>query len=386
MESLDAINTRKTNPKKFKFDLKSKSMKKKTIIYTLVSLIIVALAIFTLLDESDGTIYNDFLISDTASVEQIFMVNKENQQVTLNKRNDIWYVNDKEAAIGENVRILLKTMMYIDIRKPVSKASYNTVVKQLATNSVKVEIYQRSPLFTFLGIKAFVKLRKTKEFYVGSPTRDLKGTIMKMADSDDIYITYLAGLNGYLTERFSANYSDWLNHSIWKLPIKSIVKVKVEFGKTPMESYEIQNIGNRKFDIISLYSNSRVMSYDTIRVLEQMSAFRSINFETLLDDMPAKRLDSLRNSIPLRTVTVTTIDQNIISIKMYQRPNYTNKPDLDGTLFDYDMDRMYAIIDGFEYPVTVQYFVVDNISRPLSFLSGELGRKSENFEGFKLGK
>ena len=360
-------------------------MNKRTIYIIIITLLISALAIFTIMKKGGGYIYNDFLISDTSTVEKIFMVNKKSEQLTLSKKEGNWVLKDGELAIGENVNILLKTLMYIDIRRPVSKSSYNTVVKQLATNSVKVEIYQKAPLFTFLGIKAFVKTRKTKEFYVGSPTRDYKGTIMKMGDSEDIYITYLPGFKGYLTERFSANYSDWVNHNIFKIPIRSIVKVKVEFGQEPTQSYEIENIGNRNFNLISMHNGIQVANYDTLRLLETLSSFRSINFETLLDKMPQKRIDSLSNSIPYRSVSVTTIDQRVIRLRMYQRPNFDQKPDFKGNVFKHDMDRMYALVDGFAHPVTVQYFVVDKITRPLSFLLG-MPMSNSNYNGFQVGK
>ncbi|RLD43730.1 MAG: hypothetical protein DRI86_09255 [Bacteroidetes bacterium] len=360
-------------------------MRNKTKISITISLVIIILAIVTILNQKNSTISNDFLLSDTASVVKIFMVNKQNESITLSKSGKDWLVNGKDKAIAENVNIILKTLMYIEIRQPVSKNSYNTMIKQLATNSVKVEIYENGYLINFAGLHLFQKVKKSKVFYVGSPTRNYKGTIMMMEGSKDIYVTYLPGFNGYLTERFSANYADWINHNFFKIPIRSILKVKVEFGVEPMQSYEIQNIGNRKFNLISLHTNN-TLAYDTTRVLEELASFRSINFEALLDDMPKHTLDSLENSIPLRTVTLTTIDQKNIRIRMYHRPNFDNKVDFSGKYFPYDMDRMYALVDNFKHPVSVQFFVVDNITRTLNYLIGKEKRKTEGMEGFLIGK
>jgi len=361
-------------------------MRNKTKISIAISFGIIILAIVTLLNQKNSTINNDFLLSDTSRVVKIFMVNKQNESITLSKKGKDWLINEKEKAITENVNIILKTLMYIEIRQPVSRNSYNTMIKQLATNSVKVEIYEDSYIIDFGGIQLFPKVKKTKVFYVGSPTRNYKGTIMMMEGSDDIYVTYLPGFNGYLTERFSANYADWINHNIFKIPIRSILKVRVEFGDKPMQSYEIQNVGNRKFDVISLHTNMPLQSYDTTRVLEELASFRSINFEALLDGMPKRTLDSLVNSTPLRTVTLTTIDQQQVRIRMYHRPNFNDKVDFNGKHFPYDMDRMYALIDNIKHPVTVQFFVVDNITRTLDYLVGKEKRKTENMEGFLIGK
>ncbi len=346
-------------------------MNKKTIFILLFSIIAVAVAIFSLKNKKSGTIENDFIVYDTSRVEQIFMVNKRNHQVTLTRKNNVWYVNGEDYAIGQNVDILLSTLMYIEVKTPVSRSARASYISKMATNSTKVEIYENAPLFTIFGIDILKSLRKTKVFYVGPPTRDYKGTVMKMEDSDDLYVTYLPGFNGYLSERFSANYADWLNHNVFKLPIRSINKVKVEFGETPNQSYEISSIGNKNFDIISLANGEKVQQYDTIRVLEELAYFRNVNFETLLDNMTDMRIDSLKASTPYITLSVTNVAQQTVKVRMYRRKNFTNKPDFDGKMFPYDVDRMYAIVDDFDYVVTVQYFVFDNITRPLDYLLGK---------------
>lgn len=346
-------------------------MNRKTILLIILSIIIAAVAIFSLNNTKSGTITNDFLLYDTANVVQIFMADKLGNKVNLTKNNNIWYLDNGEAAIGQNVEILLNTLTLIEVKAPISKSGRSSYVSMLAAKSTKVEIYENSPLFNIFGINFITKKRKTKVFYVGTPTPDFKGTVMKMEDSDELYITYIPGFNGYLTERFSANYSDWLNHSIFKLPIKSINKVSVEFGETPEQSYTINSIGNRNYDLIHSTNNNKLHNYDTTRVLEMLASFRNINFESLLDDMSKKRQDSLLALNPYITLSVTNVAQQTKNIKLYRRNNFTDKPNFNGEVFEYDVDRMYAFIDGFEFPVTVQYFVFDNITRPLDFLMGK---------------
>ncbi len=346
-------------------------MNKKTILLLLISIIIAAVAIFSLNNTKSGTITNDFLLYDTANVVQIFMADKQGSKVNLTKKDNLWYLDNGEMAIGQNVEILLNTLTLIEVKAPISKSGRSSYVSMLAANSTKVEIYENAPLLNIGGIKIFTKKRKTKVFYVGTPTKNYKGTVMKMEDSDELYITYIPGFNGYLTERFSANYSDWLNHSIFKLPIKSINKVKVEFGETPEQSYTINNIGNRNYDLIHASDNNKIHNYDTTRVLEMLASFRNINFESLLDNMSQSRQDSILAIKPYITLSVTDQAQQTKTIKLYRRNNFTNKPDFKGDVYDYDMDRMYAFIDGSEFPLTVQYFVFDNITRPFDFLMGK---------------
>ena len=343
-------------------------MKSKTILILALSIMAVIYAVNLITMDRNGTVDNYFSIPDTASIQRIFMVDKENASVDLKRVNGRWVMNDKDEPIKENVDIILKTLLKIEVKNPVSKAAFNNEVKRMAANSVKVEVYQKVYRIDLLGLKLFPHIKKTKVFYVGGPTQNYQGTYMKPEDEDEIYITYIPGFKGYLTERFTARRADWLSHKIYSYSIMDMQKVKVEFPRNFQESYEIINKGDRTFKLIRLQDNSEVTDFDTVRVLEELAAFSNINYEVLLDNFGEDRLDSLKKVLPVRIVTVTDKIGQEHRMRMYYRPNTGELLDMNGKLFEHDMDRMYALVDGFEHPVSVQFFVVDNISRPLSYL------------------
>ena len=346
-------------------------MKTRTIIIIALSVMALLYAINLITMQNNGNIKNYFSLSDTASVERIFMVDKENYQVDLQRKGGRWILNGSDEPIKENIDILLKTLLKIEVKNPVSKAAHNVEVKRMAAKSTKVEVYQRVYRIDFAGLRLFPHLKKTRVFYVGGSTQNYRGTYMKPEDDDNIYITYIPGFKGYLSERFSARRADWLSHKIFAYSITNMNKVRVEFPHQPAESYEIINKGNRSFDLIRLIDNSKVVPYDTIRVLEELAAFSSSNYEVLLDNMPAKRIDSIKQVLPQRIVTVTDKLNQEHKLTMYYRPNVDKREDIDGKLFDHDMDRMYAFYDNLKYPVSVQFFVIDNITRPLSYLTDQ---------------
>jgi hypothetical protein len=354
----------------------------KTILITLLSLGLLAFAIFMVKNQKSSTELNEFVVADTSIVEQIYIANKNNDNVKLTKKEGIWYVNEKEAAIGESVRVILKTMLLIEIKRPVAKSAYENSIKNLATSGIKVEIYQRLPLISLGSLKLFYRLTKSKVFYVGNPTQDLMGTLLKSEKSDEVYVTYLPGFNGYLTERFSPYAADWISHNIFNYSIKNIQTVTVEFGQDSSQAYKLLNDGSQNFKLYSLSNDLEIKDYDTIRVLESMASFRNVNYELLLDNVPQERQDSILSLIPYRKVTVTTKDLQTKTLRMYLRPNYGQVPDLNGKLFPYDVDRMYAYVDGIAMPLLVQYFVVDNITRPLAFFSKDYKTTSNYVGGF----
>jgi len=343
-------------------------MKSKNIIILALAVMAILYAINLLTERNNSTIENNFVIYDTSTVMRIFMVDKQNNSIDLQRDGSNWLMNTNEKPIQENVRIILKTLNSIEIMNPIAKSAYNNAITQLATNSVKVEIYQTKYRINFAGIKLFKHIAKTRVFYVGGPTANNMGTMMKMEDEDNVYITHIPGFRGYLTERFKAKRADWLSHEVFSYSIMDMTKVTVEFPQKPHESYEIINEGNRSFKVKQLVNSQYITSFDTLRVLEELAAFTLINYEQLLDNIPSERIDSIKQLLPARIVTVETKLGSKRKLAMYYRPNYDQREDMNGKIFKHDMDRLYAFVDNDKEPVTVQYFVIDNISRPLSFL------------------
>jgi len=133
----------------------------------IIVIILVFVALYFFLTQRHGTIpkeLKDFAVEDTASVDKIFMVNKEGQQVLLERKNNFWMVNGKYYARKDAVSTLLKTIHRIDVKAPVAKSMFKTIVSNLAVRSIKVEIYQESKLI--------------RTYYVGGPTKDQYGTYM----------------------------------------------------------------------------------------------------------------------------------------------------------------------------------------------------------------
>ncbi|MCK5857098.1 MAG: hypothetical protein KAG64_06380 [Bacteroidales bacterium] len=343
-------------------------MKTKNILILALSLMAIIYAINLLTTQNNSTIDNHFVIYDTSTVQRIFLADKKNNTVDLQRKNGTWVLNGDEKPIIENIDILLKTMHSIEVLNPLAKSAYNNGITQLASNSVKVEIYQSKYRINIGGVKLFKHIVKSRVFYVGGPTANNMGTLMKSEDDDELYITHIPGFRGYLTERFKANTSDWLSHEVFSYSIMDIQRLSVEYPHKPHESYQIINEGNRSFKIIQLMNNLEVTSFDTLRVLEELAAFTIINYESLLDKLSDSRIDSIKQDLPARIVTVESKLGAKRKLTMYYRPNFEKKESMNGKVFDFDMDRLYAFVDNKRDVVSVQYFVIDNISRPLSFL------------------
>ena len=116
--------------------------------FLIIALLLAVIAAFLIFNRSKKTLsaeISEFSVSDTASVTKIFMADKSNNKVLLERRGDkTWSLNGNYDAHVENMNIFLQTICNLEVREPVAKAAHNNILKLLSTKSVKVEIYQNS--------------------------------------------------------------------------------------------------------------------------------------------------------------------------------------------------------------------------------------------------
>ena len=348
--------------------------KNKTIFLIFLALALLALVLW--LTQSTTTFrrsLHDFKLDDTANVTRIFMSDKNNNSVALTRKSPgKWMVNEKYAAQAQSVDLLLKTMAELEVQQPVARAAHDNIVKELAVNSVKVEIYQQVYRITLFGIvRWFPHEKLTKVYYVGGATQSNEGCFMLMQDSSDPFIVFLPGFRGFVSPRYSPMEKYWRDYNVFRKTISEIAKVKVEIPATPEYSYEVRNNGNNKFSLISMEDGKEMKDWDTLKLLNFLSGFRNLSYEALLNDMDKARKDSIIRSQPFIIITLTDTTGVSKTITTYHKKGPDGQTDPQGTPLPYDLDRLYAVVnDGQDFTI-IQYFAFDKVLRPKLFFLKE---------------
>ncbi|MFH0999733.1 MAG: DUF4340 domain-containing protein [Bacteroidota bacterium] len=324
-------------------------MKKNTKLFIILGVLVIIAFLITLI-QTKGTIkreLKDFAIDDTSVVNKIFMANKENQFVTLEKIEGEWIVNQKYKAQKEKVNLLLETMQRVKISSPVANSALETIIKSLATRSVKVEIYQKD------------KLAKT--YYVGDATPDNLGTFMLLEGSSRPFITYIPGFRGFLTQRFFLSEIEWRDRTIFNYRFNEIHSVSVEKPSKPEQSFRAINNGDNSFSLESLSDNKPVENFDTMKVKMYIGYFKKVAFDSFVTKMDPVKKDSILQSQPDYIITVEKADQTSKKLTTYIKPGI-NLLDGTGGTFEYDVDYQYAFMDADTSTILlIQYFVFDPI-------------------------
>jgi len=331
-------------------------MKSQKLIFVVLVILIIISAFFYFSNQN-STIkkeLKDFAVEDTASIDKIFMVDKFNQKVLLERgKNYNWTVNSKYRARKDAIDMLLKTIKLVKVKMPVAKAARENIIKRLASKSVKVEIYSKGKLI--------------RKYYVGDATQDHSGTYMLIENSASPFITHIDGFTGFLTTRYFTSEKLWKVNSVFYYPnFNDIAKVTLQYPQQPEKSFTAEQLGYNKFALKD-YKGNNIEHFDTLGVKRFMSMFKKINYEAPVVNMRKTRRDSV-DAMPYEQIfTVEDINGIKNTIKTKLVPQIDTLLDDKGniTVSKYDIDRMYCFMNNDSDIVTVQYFVFDPIIKDI---------------------
>ncbi|MEI6455712.1 MAG: hypothetical protein WCO93_05435 [bacterium] len=362
--------------------------KNRTIFISVIVLAIVALVLF--LTQSKTTFrrsMSDFAVRDTSIVTKIFMSDKNNNTLKLTRLEPgKWTVNDKFPAQKKMVDILLATMVNLEVKEPVAKAAHNTIIGDMAVNSIKVEIYQMGFRINIFGwIKLFPYEKLDKVYYVGGATPNNRGSYMLLENSTEPFVTYLPGLRGFVSPRYSPMEKYWRDFTVFKKSHREIASVRMEFPSNPDDSYEVRSDKSGGVTLLSIADNKMVPDFDTLKVLTFVSGFRDLNFEALLNDMDPVKKDSVLRSTPFIVITVMDTTGVATSVKVFHKPNSAGFNDMEGQRLPFDPDRLYALVNEGNDFVLIQYFAFNKVLRPKFFFLKNVQGKGKNIEYFYQG-
>ena len=193
---------------------------------------------------------------------------------------------------------------------------------------------------------------------------------MLMDGADAPFVVHLLGFRGYVAPRYSTMEKDWRDHTVFKNNLADIQQVIMEMPAEPENSYKVVK-ANRELQLVNLNTNEVIPQYDTLRLLNFLTAFTDIRYEALLNDMAPARKDSIINTTPKNILTVVDTRGDSTTIITYFKPNDNKAIDMEGNLYVHDLDRLYALINDKRDFVLIQYYVFDKVLRPLSYFKLE---------------
>ncbi len=328
---------------------------RKTLLY-LVILGLLGFGIYYFLFNNRGSNpYGDaeagFQVKDTGSIGKIFIVSNDGESALIERTDSCWIVNKKYKALPSTVNLVLTTLAQQAPLYPVTQNAYENVVKTMATDGIKVELYNRQG-------------KKMKVFYVGGASVNNTGTNMLMEGAKMPYVVQVPGFVGYVTARYATRLTDWRDRTVFNIPANEIKSISVQYADKPINSF----ILSRDKDSITVTADENIMKglqgQNPHRVRAYLTYFSNVNCEGYLNglnDMNAAISTAPKQS----TIDVLGIHGQHQRAEIYwlalnkrSKNILTSNADVPD---DYDSDRLYAVINEGRDTVLIQQFAFRNI-------------------------
>ena len=326
---------------------KEKKIQMKKIITITILVSAIAILIWQQQKNTLKSVANDFTIENTTEIEQIYFADRYGNEVVLNKLDQQWLVNGNHNIRNGALETFFSTLEKMKIKHPVSESMHNSVIKSLASEGVKVELYtKRKQLY--------------KTFYVGGETADFLGTYMMIEGAKKAYVIHIPGFNGFLAPRFNIDGRK-ISSDLWR--------TRKIFEDSKIDSIQLLNyespIKNFTLDAVNcniLYGNNQKQQIDSSSCANYLKQLQKVNCEGFANDL--NKQDSLLASPAFYTLTVYYNNGTEETLDIYhKKPKRKEYQDTEGKPLKHDVDRLYAF-DGKDM-LLIQYYVFNPIFQPM---------------------
>jgi hypothetical protein len=322
-------------------------------IYIILFVALAGIAAYFYFNNNSSTInkeLRDFAVKDTASIDRIFMADRQGGKITLERKSPgSWIANHKFEARQDGINSILTTVASLEVKSPVGKNLYNNTMKLLSSNSVKVELYTKDELL--------------KTFYVGHSTMDNLGTFMYLEGSTVPFIMHIPGFNGYLSPRFFTNENLWKKKSFFVYGPGQIRSITVTDFHSADSSFHVQRRADSAFVVLT-GTGKEVEPLQREKVALFLSVFQNVAYEKVEDRMRSSMRDSINEAGPFKKIAVLSTDGNMKELLLYRRPvdlGSMAQDDEFGNTLPFDLDKLYGKLPGDTTWYLCQYYTFDKL-------------------------
>ena len=289
----------------------------------------------------------DFAIKEPSRIGKVFMADRKGRTATVERKDGMWIYNGQYPARPSSVQLLVETLAKVTVKSLPTTAAEAPMVKSLATEGIKVEVYDQAG-------------QRLKCYYVGGVTNDELGTYMMMEGSENPYVTHVPSFVGQLRVRYLIGDDNWRDRTVFAEKPENIQSVVVEYPQQKGESFRLEKVKAAEYTVMPLQSTTTRKSEAPRKGLPEAYL---LQFERLVAegyDSKHPERDSISALVPFAIVTVKRTDGQ--EKKVWFWPTEIR---INGSTGKTYVERYYAGLDG-DFMI-VQEHVFGKIFRGYSF-------------------
>lgn len=283
----------------------------------------------------------DFAVENVKEIYKIFIADRNGNSVTLAKKENYWQLNERWRANPNSVANLLQTIQKVKIKYIPPRTAVPNIIKDIATNNIKVEIYDKAN-------------QLMKAYYVGGVTNDELGTHMIMADAEEPFVTYMPGFEGALRVRYMVDEMDWRDKTIFQESINNIRAVSIEYPKQRNLSFHLSKEAGQ-YNVLPFYNTTPRMNHPVSRGLieKYLTGFERQVAEGF-ENQNSKR-DSIVQLLPFSIINLERTDGSKREVKLYPIIEKTKSGQVmlndEGSPL---IEKYFAEVDGVDFMLVQQ--------------------------------
>lgn len=168
----------------------------------------------------------NFTIKDTANISTVFLSSMKGENIKLDRTENGWRLNDSMIPRIDAINLLLATLYEQKVSNPVSLNIHDEAIKELSTNSTKVEIY--------------IKGKKTTVFYVAKNQAANNLTYMLMEGAKRPFIIKLPLQNTFVGIRYMTGLAEWRTNQLF-FSSNPVEKIEVVYKDSVQHNFTVYN-------------------------------------------------------------------------------------------------------------------------------------------------
>lgn len=265
------------------------------------------------------------------------------KKLRLEKGEEEWLVNGSVPARKSSISFILRILLEMKIKSPVSPGTADSVIASV--EPVRVRVFEdRKRINSFLVYK--------------TPTNEY-GNIMKTSVRAKPFIVHVPGSDNNIGPAFTLNELYWKPYAIFNLLPSEINRLVLEHTADTSGSFSI----SRENGGFALFSGERKLTgWDNAKLTRYLSYFTFIPFETWAFDLDETARQKIAGEEPAYIIRIWPEKSGPVILRLWERRN------ADGSV---DTDRLYGKTENADQLFIVRYFDIDPILKKRAYFYSE---------------
>ncbi len=232
-----------------------------------------------------------FAVPNTGDIHKIFIADRKGQTALLERKEDYWLYNGKARARPSAITTLIETFAKVNVKYIPPDAARETMLRSLAAEGIKVEIYDKSG-------------KMMKCYYVGGVTADEQGTFMMMDGAEQPYVVHIPSFIGQIRVRYLLGDDKWTDRTVFNEKPEEIASVVIEYPQMKSQSFRLEKVSEAEYTVKPFYSTTPVINRPLRKGVPEayILSFENLASEGFETDNPLR--DSVTALVPFAIVTV----------------------------------------------------------------------------------